>query len=102
MIGEETSDSGKNDFSKSLKYIFGPFENIVLFIFKVEWLTPVGRMNFVCAIGVIIIFIILALRGMVQNTALGFLFAFIFLFIMSVAMSSRSCVANEQDKLKKL
>lgn len=102
MIGEKTTDPDKNGLAESLKHILGCFENLALFIFKVEWLTPVGKMNFICAIGVIIFFIILALRGIVQNTTLGYLFAFLFLFIMSVAMSSRSYVANEQDKLKKL
>lgn len=101
MNGEKTSNSDRNNWMESLKNIVVSFENLALFIFKVEWLTPVGKINFICAIGVLIIFIILALRGIVQNTTLEYLFAFVFLFIMSVAMSSRSYVANEQNKLKK-
>ena len=102
MNGEKTSDQNQNSWSESLKNILDSFDNLALFIFKVEWLTPVGKINFICAIGVLIIFIILALRGIVQNTTLEYLFAFVVLFIMSVAMSSRSYVANEQNKLKKM
>lgn len=101
MNGDTTSNSKKSNLSENVKKIFEIFETLVLYIFKVEWLTPVGKMNFICTIGVLIIFIILALRGIVQNTTLGYLLAFIVLFIMSVAMSSRSFVANEQNKLKK-
>lgn len=102
MNGEKTSDPNKNSWSECLKNVLESFNNLALSILKVEWLTPVGKINFICAIGVLIIFIILALRGIVQNTTLEYLFAFIVLFIMSVAMSSRSYVANEQNKLKKL
>ena len=102
MNGEKTSNSDRNNWMESLKNIVVSFENLALFIFKVEWLTPVGKINFICAIGVLIIFIILALRGIVQNTTLEYLLALVVLFIMSVAMSSRSYVANEQNKLKKM
>lgn len=104
MNGNTESDTNheKGSWSKSFEKLVATFERLALYIYNVEWLTPVGKMNFFSAIAIFIIFIILAIRGIIQNTTfLDYLFAFVVLFIMSIVMSSRSLEANRQNMLKR-
>lgn len=103
MNGDAKSDSNSDEknWSEVAKKLLGTFEKLALYIFKVEWLTPTGKMNFFAAIVISIIFIILAFRGTIQNDTLEILLAFFVLFIMSVALSSHSYEAATKNKLRK-
>jgi hypothetical protein len=87
---------------KLLLKIFGKkISSMTIYIFEVEWLTPVGKINLIFSAGMILIFIILAFNGIIKNSTPEILFAIMLTIIINIVMSCYAFEAAIVNKLKK-
>ncbi len=97
------TNSDKNSWTEIGVKALDVFEKLTVHVIKVEGLTPVGKMNFCCAIGVIIITIIQTIMGKTQDSTLLIVFSFLILLIMSILMASKSFeIQKHKNIIKKL